>query len=285
MSVYIFNPLEDFRWGAFVLRHPMASVFHTVGWVQALQRTYRYEPVVYTTSPPEEDLADGILLCRVCSRLTGRRMVSVPFADHCEPLTSAGTESAELMAALRDATAHTWQYVELRPRTAGAWNRPEFERTASFRLHTLDVRPPLDELFRRFHRSTMQRKVRRAEREGLVYEEGCSTALLNDFYRLLLLTRRRHRVPPQPIEWFANLIACLPDRAEDRRREVEGWSDSGHADDPAWADARVQGTAVRMPASTISAPFPGFSGRRSRMPRRVARPHSTLAGPISTTLD
>ena len=138
----------------------------------------------------------------------------MPFADHCEPLTSAGTERAELMAALRDATAHTWQYVELRPRTAGAWNHPEFERTASFRLHTLDVRPPLDDLFRRFHRSTMQRKIRRAEREGLVYEEGCSTALLNDFYRLLLLTRRRHRVPPQPIEWFANLIACLPDRAK-----------------------------------------------------------------------
>jgi hypothetical protein len=214
MSVYIFNPLEDLRWGAFALRHPMASVFHTVGWVQALQRTYRYEPVVYTTSPPGADLTDGILLCRVCSRLTGRRMVSVPFADHCEPLTSAGTERGELMAALRDATAHTWQYVELRPRTAGAWNHPEFERTASFRLHTLDVRPPLDDLFRRFHRSTMQRKIRRAEREGLVYEEGCSTALLHDFYRLLLLTRRRHRVPPQPIEWFANLIACLPDRAK-----------------------------------------------------------------------
>ena len=131
MSVYIFNPLEDLRWGAFALRHPMASVFHTVGWVQALQRTYRYEPVVYTTSPPGEDLTDGILLCRVCSRLTGRRMVSVPFADHCEPLTSAGPESAELMAALRDATAHTWQYVELRPRTVGAWNHPEFERTSS----------------------------------------------------------------------------------------------------------------------------------------------------------
>ena len=182
----------------------------------------------------------------------------MPFADHCEPLTSAGPESAELMAALRDATAHTWQYVELRPRTAGAWNRPEFERTASFRLHTLDVRPPLDELFRRLHRSTMQRKVRRAEREGLVYEEGCSTALLNDFYRLLLLTRRRHRVPPQPIEWFANLIACLPDRAKIAVAKWEGWSDSGHADDPAWATLRCTNTAVRMPASTISAPSLAF---------------------------
>src|SRR6186997_2088805 len=98
MSVYIFDPLEDFRWGTFVLRHPMASVFHTVGWVQALQRTYRYEPVVYTTSPPEEDLADGILLCRVCSRLTGRSMGTVLFAGHCYPRPSAGAESAELMA-------------------------------------------------------------------------------------------------------------------------------------------------------------------------------------------
>jgi len=32
----------------------------------------------------------------------------------------------------------------------------------------------------------------------------------------LLLTRRRHGVPPQPVEWFRNLIACLGDRVKIR---------------------------------------------------------------------
>src|SRR5712691_7062510 len=43
----------------------------------------------------------------------------------------------------------------------------------------------------------------------LTYEEGRSEAVLKKFYGLLLKTRRRQRLPPQPIEWFYNLMYCL----------------------------------------------------------------------------
>ena len=42
------------------------------------------------------------------------------------------------------------------------------------------------------------------------YEAGTSDELLSAFYRLLRLTRRRHGLPPQPMAWFRNLIACIP---------------------------------------------------------------------------
>ena len=54
--------------------------------------------------------------------------------------------------------------------------------------------------------------IRRAEREALRWETGASEAHLSRFYSLLLLTRRRHQVPPQPIAWFRNLAGCLGDR-------------------------------------------------------------------------
>jgi hypothetical protein len=50
------DPTNDSRWAEFVERHPRASVFHTVGWLEALRRTYGYEPVAYTTSSPTGDL-------------------------------------------------------------------------------------------------------------------------------------------------------------------------------------------------------------------------------------
>src|SRR6185369_4897333 len=84
--VYQIDPLRDPRWPEFVNRHRDASVFHSRPWLQAVQRTYGYTPVVYTTSAPTEALSNGIVLCRISSWLTGRRMVSVPFSDHCEPL-------------------------------------------------------------------------------------------------------------------------------------------------------------------------------------------------------
>ena len=53
-GVYAIDPLHDARWPEFVCRHPNASVFHTRGWLRALQTTYGYEPVVFTTSAPTE---------------------------------------------------------------------------------------------------------------------------------------------------------------------------------------------------------------------------------------
>jgi hypothetical protein len=29
----------------------------------------------------------------------------------------------------------------------------------------------------------------------------------------MIMTRRRHRLPPQPLDWFRNLVACLGERA------------------------------------------------------------------------
>src|SRR5205085_8526706 len=41
------------------------------------------------------------------------------------------------------------------------------------------------------------------------YEVGSSIRMIDDFYRLLLITRRRHHLLPQPRAWFRNLVACL----------------------------------------------------------------------------
>jgi len=86
MAVYQIEPLRDPRWGALVKRHPNASIFHTPGWLQALQRTYGYERLVFTTAAPGEELKNGTAFCRIQSWLTGLRMVSLPFSDHCELL-------------------------------------------------------------------------------------------------------------------------------------------------------------------------------------------------------
>jgi lipid II:glycine glycyltransferase (peptidoglycan interpeptide bridge formation enzyme) len=55
--------------------------------------------------------------------------------------------------------------------------------------------------------------IRRSEREGLTYAEGRSDVLLRAFYELLLKTRRRHALPPQPRVWFRAILDCLPDQA------------------------------------------------------------------------
>jgi hypothetical protein len=216
-AVYELDPLQDPRWARLVERHPRASPFHTMPWLEALRQTYGYTPVVYTTSPPESDLRNGVVLCRVCSWITGRRLVSLPFSDHCEPLIDSPADMEDILGGLRAAReSGKWKYVELRPKDPdifGIEAEPP-QPSRRYYLHTIDLDSSERELFGRFHKDSIQRRIRRAERAGLTHEYGSSEALLKKFYGLQMLTRRRHRMPPQPGRWFFNLRARMGDALE-----------------------------------------------------------------------
>lgn len=189
-------------------------MFHATGWLEALRRTYGYEPVVFTSCSPSSELSNGIVFSRVNSWLRGSGLVSGAFADHCQPLASTADELESLISGLvscfdREKNSH----LEFRPLVRNTEDDAIYKTmhlSASYCHHSLDLRPCLDEIFRGLHKDCIQRKTKRAKREALEYEEGCSESLLLQFYSLVLITRQRHGVPPQPFAWFRNLRDCLP---------------------------------------------------------------------------
>ena len=223
MAFYRIDPTKDTRWEAFVQKHPNASIFHTPGWLEALRRTYDYEPVVFTTSPPGTELTNGIAFCRITGWLGGSRLVSLPFSDHCAPLAESSEQLAGLVTDLRQSLdSKNRDSIEIRWADPDLYKCTKLEPSENFLWHKLDLRPSLADLFQSFHKDCVQRKIKRAAREGLTYEEGQSDSLLAKFYQLLLFTRRRHGLPPQPVAWFRNLIACLGDKVKIRVASKDG---------------------------------------------------------------
>jgi hypothetical protein len=215
--IFCLDPLSDPRWSDLVSRHPRASVFHMRDWLDALHRTYGYTPFALTTTE-RGPLQNGLVLCRVRT-WASRRLVSLPFSDHCEPLVDDPGNLAEMLFFLKQEMGRSgWRSLELRAVGAGlgaasareaAFSLAGFAPGATYHLHVLDLARPLDEIFSSFHPSHTQRAIHRAEREGLEYEAGRSPEFLSAFYGLLRLSRRRHGLPPQPLDWFRNLLDCL----------------------------------------------------------------------------
>jgi hypothetical protein len=215
VQIHTINPLSDTRWDDLVVHHSRASVFHQRGWLDALARTYGYVPLALTTSGEGQPLQDGVVLCRVSSCITGTRLVSVPFADHCDPLPNDAGVAPDFVSWLKAEWVHRpFRYAEIRPLSDMVVGNSELEPAATFLFHELDLSGSLEQIWGGFHKDSIQRKIQRAQKEGLSLEVGCSPRLLDDFYGLLLKTRRRHRLVPQPRAWFRNLAACMPDRAE-----------------------------------------------------------------------
>jgi hypothetical protein len=142
--------------------------------------------------------------------MTGNRFVSLPFSDHCEPLTEC-TEQFEMLCAHAEAlrVREGRRYVEIRSANPCLEFDKGFGRANTYILHRLDLRPSLDALHKGFHKDCIQRRISRAERGSLTYEAGRSPLLLQQLYGLLQSTRLRRHLPPQPFEWFQNLVACM----------------------------------------------------------------------------
>ncbi len=207
-EIHQIEPLRDARWNELLESHPRASVFHTVPWLNALRLTYGYEPRVFTTSPPGVPLQNGIVVCRVNSWLTGRRLVSVPSSDHCELLVQDPIDRCAALSRIeRGIRREGFRYVDFHCEVD--FPTKLCRSTNTYCFHELGLRPDLPTLMKNCHKNSIQRKIRRAAREGLTYERGQSEELLKVFLRLYAVTRRRHRLPPQPEKWFRNLVSCF----------------------------------------------------------------------------
>jgi hypothetical protein len=207
------DPLSDPRWEQLLAWHPDAGVFHTTAWLRALQACYGYEPVAYTSASPGEPLSDGLVFCRVRTWLTRERMVSVPFADHCQPLLACAPDDADASWRRLIAAAQSGRrgYLEIRPLRApwGDANDQEWSPSSEYALHVAPISGDREAVLRGFHKDCVQRRIRRAEREQLDVEMGRSPALLDEFFALHALTRRRHGLPPQPRTWFRHLAEAF----------------------------------------------------------------------------
>ena len=131
-------------------RHPAASVFHSPGWLSALRQTYGYEPFVVTTSPGPT-LENGLVVCRV-KGWTSRRLVSLPFSDHCDPLVDEAGRPVRDARRSWSTQARTagWRIGGVAPRESVG---PPFESCrravgcepgGEYCLHRLDLRPAAD---------------------------------------------------------------------------------------------------------------------------------------------
>ena len=138
----------------------------------------------------------------VRSWLTGKRGVSLPFTDNCEPLGGdAKTFGAIFAAATELGKQRGWKYLEGR---GGRNLLPDATTSISFYGHTVELNPDEAKMFEKMDGS-MRRAIRKAEKENVTVEISQSESALRDFFHLQCLTRQRHGLPPQSLGFFLNI--------------------------------------------------------------------------------
>lgn len=194
--------LTDPRWIEFVTHNGAATAFHLPAWTTAVAECYRFPAFALAVTSPAGVIVAGSPVVAVPRPLRRRgrpgKWVALPFTDHCPPLFADGidrTTWSERAGAALDASGVP--RMELRADVSGGSSAVVGVR------HVLQLSADPSEVHRGFHRSQVQRNIRRAGREGVVVRVADRRADLTEiFYRLHLATRRRQGVPVQPRRFF-----------------------------------------------------------------------------------
>jgi hypothetical protein len=197
-NVEIINPYTFENWDDLITATRDYSFFHSSIWAKVLKETYHYQPLYFTI------LANGKIkgllpVMEIKSNLTGRRGVSLPFSDSCEPIVLEKNDFDELFRNLLvHAEESGWRYFELR----GGKNYLSNCQPSTYHYgHTLNLCQSEEKIFSSLRNST-RRNIKKATKEGVQVKIFYSFDALKRFYRLHCITRKYHGVPPQPFSFF-----------------------------------------------------------------------------------
>jgi CelD/BcsL family acetyltransferase involved in cellulose biosynthesis len=191
------DPVADAAWSDLVDRDSAATIFHHPGWLRLLGEYYRYPISAWCVTGDDGRLAAGLPIALVRSRLTGARLISIPFSDTCPPLRDPASDldPATLAQAVEEERDRAGLPLEVRGELVGV---PGGTVVQKYVQHRLALDPDVEQVERRFSKSQVKRGIAKALREGVTVGRHQDRAALSRFYAMHVATRRHQGVPTQP---------------------------------------------------------------------------------------
>ncbi len=199
--------VTDTRLSTFFEHQARLALFHSQLWLDLITQLYGYSPITLTTTDGMGQITGALPLCFLQSPLTGGRLVSLPFSDHC-PLFAVDDTSANglIDQAIRLAQEKRVKYLELRTGNndvlAKRSDLMEGNLYVSWHMPlTADPHAVWSGL-----RKPVQRQIRKSEKLGVKIRFAVHREDMAQYYRLHLSTRnKKHGIPSQPRRFFFEL--------------------------------------------------------------------------------
>ncbi len=205
-EIVLIDPASDVAWHTFVHSHPQATIFHHPAWITLLRDQYGFKTLAICLRQGDLIVA-GMPFCELVRPFSGKRLIGLPFSDHCGPLSFSAAQLKDLLERIcLVATQEHWQ-VEIRRELPP--DSP-FKAADPNWLHETRLAGDEPQLLRSF-KERVQGNIKRAQKAGLKTSIRRDEAAMGIFYELHLKTRRRQGVPIQPRGYFRRLQEWIID--------------------------------------------------------------------------
>ncbi|HJT55481.1 MAG TPA: GNAT family N-acetyltransferase [Ktedonobacteraceae bacterium] len=199
--------LNDFSLSTFIEQQAKDAFYYSQAWFDLITRLYGYEVIPLTSTNDGGAITGFLPLCSMQSVLTGRRLVALPFSDHCPLLAIDETSANNLIdQAIRLAQQQKVRYLELRTGINDVVaKRTELAEGDLYVRWLMPLEPDVDRVWSGL-RKPVQRQIRKSEGQGVTVRLAQRREDMEYYYRLHLQTRcKKHGMPAQPRAYFYGL--------------------------------------------------------------------------------
>ncbi|QBD83256.1 GNAT family N-acetyltransferase [Ktedonosporobacter rubrisoli] len=180
--------------------------YYDEAWLDLLKRFYGYSTITLITADKHDYITGMLPLCLVQSPLTGKRLVSLPFSDHCPLLAADEVYAHDLLEqALALSRRQKVRSLELRcglnPVLTQCSELLEKDLYVSWLLQ-LGADP--QSVWSRLHKP-VQRQIKKAQKLDVQIRSAQSREDIARYHQLHVRTRMKHGMPAQPLRFFLEL--------------------------------------------------------------------------------
>jgi hypothetical protein len=200
----------DEHWDSYVTQHPDGWLTHTADWKKVIEKSFGHIKgyCFCLVDKNYNDIIAGIPAFIVDSYISGKRLVSIPFATICDPLADNNAHIDLLVNALIEAKEQMHcKSIEVRSSCNNKIIKTNSLYQRSFFIqHFLRLDDSLENIFNKFHRTCTRQRINRANKSHLKLKKGYSEYDLKIFYKLYTNARKRLALPPMPFSFIKNLL-------------------------------------------------------------------------------
>lgn len=188
------------EWNDYLATDNRATVYHTLEWRSILEDVFRYETAYVVSRDNEGDISGILPLALVRSRITGNRVVSLPFSQYGGPIFRDALALESMLDYLKEYLTHDFEYVRLR-------GRDLYDDLVQFGLRSSDdysrciipiANRSDEDVWRSFDKGSVRRAIKRSFSEGVVVEVSDGKYEEDRIRELMYQTTKKHGVPPYP---------------------------------------------------------------------------------------
>lgn len=191
-------------WNRYVNEHPKATPYHNFAWVRSVQAAYHHKNVsvlAYINQNGTNKIT-GILPATIMQiPFKGSQLCSLPFCDVGYALADNEEIRDLLLAELQtiNSQVNKYEYRDSEHRVL-AQDKP------GQKVRMILTLPDSSETLMAGFKSKLRSQIRKAEKNGLRFETGCSQQLLDHFYQVFVHNMRKLGSPVHSKAWYQCLF-------------------------------------------------------------------------------